>query len=388
MTAWRGRLAVLTATILAATALAGCDRAAGVPGTVTIGLVTPLTGPYKAIGDDMRAGWQAYLDQHDGRLGGHPIRVVVADEGDGGATARAAADKLVLADRAVAIVGAATAPAVSTLAGPITQARIPFVGVGGRPSTLTDLAYIWHTSFRSVDFGAAVGRRLADTVDGPIYVIGPDYQGGYDQLSGFVDAYTAAGGRLANPDGRPAYTPWPQTDNFAPWLSRLPDNTAAVYAFYAGAPAVAFVKQYRQLAGDVPVYGPGFLTEGAALTALGPAAEGVTTVMPYAPGLDNPTNQAFIDALPDGVVPNLYHVTSYDAARLLDLALAATGPDPTSEKINAAIAGLGDIDSPRGSWRQNPEHHTPVQGWYLRRVTLDGDTPTNTVVADLGRLDN
>jgi branched-chain amino acid transport system substrate-binding protein len=161
-----------------------------------------------------------------------------------------------------------------------------------------------------------------------------------------------------------------------------------VYAFYAGAPAVAFVKQYRQLAGGVSLYGPGFLTEGAALTAQGPAAEGVTTVMPYASGLDNPTNRAFVDALPNEVVPNLYHVTSYDAARLLDLALAAAGPDPTPEMINAAIAGLGDIDSPRGTWRLDPEHHTPIQGWYLRRVTLEGGTPANSVVVDLGRFEN
>ena len=42
---------------------------------------------------------------------------------------------------------------------------------------------------------------MAQNVAGSVYAFGPDYQGGYDQLRGFTDAYTKAGGKLANDGG-------------------------------------------------------------------------------------------------------------------------------------------------------------------------------------------
>ncbi|MEU8001637.1 ABC transporter substrate-binding protein [Catellatospora sp. NPDC049111] len=381
------------AAAIAATAVAGCEGSAMGDGstdttTLTIGILAPQTGPLAAIGTDMLAGWQLYLDQHDGKLGGHPVRVIVAEEGDGGATARASVDRLIKQEKASVIVGAASAPAVATAAGPTRDAQIPLIGVGGRPSTISDVAYLWHTSFDSRDYGKAIAAHIAKTVPGPVWVIGPDYQGGHDQISGFVDAYLAAGGKLANADGKPVFTPYPATTNFGPWLAQAKASGAkAVYAFYAGAPAVEFVRQYAQfgLHGTVPLYGPAFLTEGAALQAQAAAAAGVYTVANYSPDLPGPANQAFTTALAGRIkgAPTVYHLTSYDAAALLDKAIAAAGPDPTPQAINTAITAITTVDSPRGTWRFNAQH-TPVQAWYLRQVT--GATPANTMVTTLATI--
>ncbi|MEU8075940.1 ABC transporter substrate-binding protein [Catellatospora citrea] len=391
----RTMLSALAAT--AVLAVTGCTGSAmenqtSTPAkTLTIGFLAPQTGPLAAIGKDMLAGWNLYLDQHGGKLGGHQVKLVVADEGDGGPATRAAVDKFIKADKVTAIVGAASAPAVSTTAGPATEAQIPFVGVGGRPSSLSDLRYIWHTSFASVDYGKAVGAHLAKTADGPVYVIGPDYPGGHDQIGGFVQAFTAAGGKIANPGGKPVYTPYPATSNFAPWLTKIKDSGAkAVYAFYAGANSVDFVRQYRQLVdGALPLYGPAFLTEGAALPAQKDAADKVFTVANYCACIDNPANIAFAAAIRGraGSEPNVYHMTSFDGAALLDKAIAAASAagagTPTPQAINEAIAALGALDSPRGSWRIDATTHTPVQGWYLRQVTADNGAYTNKIVATL-----
>src|SRR3712207_7027802 len=53
--------------------------------------------------------------------------------------------------------------------------------------------------------------------------------------------------------------------SFQPYLARIQRSGAkAVYCFYAGAEAVAFVKQYQQfgLASKIPLYCSGFVTEG------------------------------------------------------------------------------------------------------------------------------
>ena len=392
MTFWhRSPRGAVAPAIVLALALAGCsgssldgDQASADDDELVIGVVVPKSGPYQPIGQDMLKGWTSYLDEHGGKLGGHPVRFVEADEGDGGPTARAAADKLITAEHVDAIVGVANADAVTNIAGPATAAHVPFLGTGGRPSTLQDLTYTWHTSFASTDYGKAAGPYLHASVAGPVYVIGPDYQGGRDQIEGFTTAFTAAGGQVANPNRQPTYTPWPGDGNFGAWLAKIKESGAkAVYAFYAGAPAVAFVKQYAQFGVGLPLYAPAFLTEGSALTAQGAAATGITTIATYDPTLTSPGNAAWVEAYKakhGGAAPNLYVETMYAAAVVLDKAIAAAGTSVTSETINKAIGKLGDVTSPRGTWKLHPATHTPVQRWCVRRVQTTGTGVANTVI--------
>ncbi|MDI6100813.1 ABC transporter substrate-binding protein [Actinoplanes sp. NEAU-A12] len=387
-------LAAAAAVLLAATGCSGSSLDTGRPaagdGTLTVGLIWPASGPYAALGKDQAAGWQLYLDTHGGKLGGRTIKTVTADEGTNQASALTAAKKLLDSDRAAVLVGTANADAASAVAAPATAKKVPFIGTGGRPSTLTDVSYTWHTSWLSREMGEAVAGYMKTAVDGPVYVIGPDYQGGYDQLGGFTDAFTKAGGRLANPDGKTTWTPWPATTNFLPFLNQVKESGAkAVYTFYAGTAAVDFVKQYQQADLKIPLYGAGFLTEGAVLGAQQAAADGVYTVMNYAPNLDNPANRAFAPAYQDkfGAAPNIYAVTGWDAALLLDKAIAAAGNDLTGEAVNKAIAALGAVDSPRGEWRFGTQH-APNQAYYLRQVRDDGRTRANVVTQTLTTLTN
>src|SRR5439155_874104 len=68
----------------------------------------------------------------------------------------------------------------------------------------------------------------------------------------------------------------------------------AIYAFFAGGGAVKFVKDYAAagLNKTIPLYGPGFLTDGT-LEAQGPAAQGLLTTLHYADNLDTPRNNGF-----------------------------------------------------------------------------------------------
>ncbi|HWS33260.1 MAG TPA: ABC transporter substrate-binding protein [Actinoplanes sp.] len=386
-------LLAATTVLLAATGCTGSsldDSSTPAAAGLTIGLIWPQSGPYAALGKDQAAGWQLYLDTHGGRLGGRTVTTVTADEGKDAASALAAARKLLDGDRATVLVGTASADAAAAVAAPATAKKVPFVGAGGRPSTLTDVSYTWHTSWLSREMGEAVAGYLTTAVNGPVYAIGPDYQGGYDQLGGFTDAFAKAGGKLANPDGRTAWTPWPATTNFLPFLNKVKESGAkAVYAFYAGTAAVDFVKQYEQSGLDIPLYGAGFLTEGTVLGAQKEAADGVYTVMNYAPNLDNPANRAFAPAYQDrfGAPPNIYAVTGWDAALLLDKAIAAAGENATGESINAAIAATGAVDSPRGEWRFGTLH-SPNQAYYLRQVRTDGRAQANVVTQTLTTLTN
>ncbi|MFY1615507.1 ABC transporter substrate-binding protein [Micromonospora sp. WMMD736] len=382
--------AALLALVLAvSTACADDEPGTTGGGSIKIGLLASLSGTYQSVGKEIRDGFELYLDTHDGKLGGRQVDLVVADEGNGAATAVPAATKLLKQDRVAALTGIVGGGSVAGVYPLLQETKVPLVGSNGRPE-IKDVSRVWHTSYLSDEPGAAIAQHVKDNVKGSVYAIGPDYQGGWDELRGFTDAFTKAGGTLANPDGKTTFTPFPATTNFTPYFARIKASGAqAVYTFYAGSAAVDFVKQYAQSEiKDVPLYAAGFLTEGGVLNAQGEAARDIYSVLNYSPDLDNAENRNFVAAWKakhDGS-PTTYALASYDAAAVLDRAIGAAGSDPTPEAINAQIGKLGQIASPRGAWQFSTVTHSPVQKWYLRQVRQDGRALSNTVVGDLATV--
>ncbi|WP_433294464.1 ABC transporter substrate-binding protein [Actinoplanes sp. CA-030573] len=444
--------------VLTLTAVAGCagssldttttttddDAASG--DTITVGLILPKTGPYQSLGDDMANAWNLYLELHGGKLGGRTVVTKTADEGTDETTARKSALRLLDSDHATVLVGSASAVPSAVIA-PLAAARhVPFIGTGGRPAdtAMPDRSYVWHVSWQSRETGAAIAPYLAKTIKGSVYAIGPAYTGGYDQLGGFTDAFVKAGGKLANPEGVNApganafaQTPFPGTKDYKPYLNKIRATGAkAVYTFYAGTDAVQFVKDYRDAGlSDIPLYAAGFLTEGKALDDEGANADGIYTVLNYSPTLPGDANAELVQDFQKKFqkTPTLYNCTAWDAAQVLDLAIAkaaatpatgsssaapslptssasstgpslsASGPAPashaagaasasssavalppvTGQAINIAIAGLGQINSPRGIFRLDPTSHAPIQPFYLRKVQSDGRSRSNVVIATL-----
>jgi branched-chain amino acid transport system substrate-binding protein len=378
----------LAGTTLAA---AGCspNQAGADDGTVKIGFLASLSGTYQAAGEDLRDGFQLYLNTHNGKLGGRKVDLVVADEGDGPATALPAATRMVKQDRVVALAGIVASGTFQAVSAMTTEHKVPLVGANGRPGKVDDVSWLWQTSFTADQAGAAAAPYLKDRIDGPVFAIGPDYVGGHEQLGGFTDAYLKLGGALANPGGKTMFTPFPATTNFVPYLTQIrPSGAKAVYAFYAGKSAIDFVRQYAQSdASDLPLYGA-FLTEGTVLAAQGPAAEGVWNISNYSPELNNSANRAFVEAwkVRYDRTPTPQAMAAFDAAAVLDRAIDRISGTVTAERINTELGNLGDVESPRGSWRFAAETHVPVQPWYLSVVLRDGATMSSQLVQELGTV--
>ncbi|MFI6082441.1 ABC transporter substrate-binding protein [Streptomyces sp. NPDC051217] len=372
-------------------AVTGCSSDSGAgDDTVKIGLVASLSGTYEAVGTELRKGFELYLATHDNKLGGRKAELVVADEGDGPPTAVPAATKLIKKDKVDALTGLVGGGSVNAVLPLIDQAKIPLLGSNARPP-VKDMKYVWTTSFLSDEPGKAIAPYIKEKVDGPVYAIGPDYQGGYDELRGFTEEFKRVGGKLANPDGETKWTPFPKTTNFMPYFADIAKTDAkAVYCFYAGKAAIDFAKQYAQSdVADLPLY-TAFVTEGSVLQAQGDAAKDVYSVLNYAADLDNEANRKFAAdwTAKHDTQPTTFAMASYDAAAVLDQAIAdaADKGEVTPETINTAIGALGQIDSPRGAWEFGDKAHSPVQQWYLRQVRKDGDQLANVMVQDLATL--
>lgn len=376
-----------------ATAACGNSSMSGSSGKgsqrIKIGLLVALTGVYQSVGNDMKNGFQLYLNTHGGKLGGLPVDVSIADEGDG-SIAHASAEKLIKQDNVQAITGIVGVPAMNACKVLADQYKLPIVGANARAGKMNNLDWIWLSSYISNEPGLAMGAYVKSVADGPVYVMGPEYAGGHDEVEGFIQSFTQAGGKLANPGGKAVYTPYPNTPNFQPYLAALDRaQPKAVYVFYAGGLAVGFVKQFRQFLGNkYPLYAAGFLVEGSVLAAEGNAALGIKNSLNYAADLDNPANRTFVAAYQQAynTLPTCFSMAAYDAGAVLDRAIgaaAAGGKTVTSSAINDAIGKVGQIDSPRGPWQFSPTSQSPVQKWYLREVRNDGRTLSNAMVSEL-----
>ncbi|WP_395109076.1 ABC transporter substrate-binding protein [Actinomadura sp. SCN-SB] len=382
-------VAALTAGALALSACGGSslDQSGGGEsgGPVKIGLLIPLSGVYAPLGQDMRDGFKLYLDQHGGKLGGSEAEVVEADEGEGPQTGVPAAQKLVSQDRTTAVVGVVNSATALGLRDFFTESKQPLLVANAGADAITagrKSDYVWRTSFANGKVGAALGPAVAKEAKGGVYLIAADYAAGREMVAGFRKAFEAAGGKVAGEK----YTPFGKTQDYQPYLSAIRSSGAkAVYAFYAGAEAVSFVKQYKQfgLSDEIDLYGTGFLTEGDVLKAQGQAAVGTKTSLHYSAELDTPRNKEFVAAYQKAFnePPTVYSVQAYDAAAALDKALAKT-KGAGGQKLAEALGEVGPIDSPRGSWTFDTAHDAQ-QKYYLREVRSSGGTMVNAVVSEL-----
>lgn len=384
-------MAWAAASVLALTAcgggtLGGGDDDEAAEGPIKIGLLVPQSGVYKSLGDDMKAGFEVYLEQNDNMLGGAEVEVILADEGESADSGKAAADKLVKQDGVAVVTGVVNSAVLNGVVDLFETSEIPLVGSNASPTTLTDTTYVWRTSYVNDEPGKALGAYVAENVDGEVYFLAADYQAGLDEVTGFKESFEPAGGQVADE----VYTPFPSTTNFQPFLSNARSSGAeALFSFYAGGAAVEFVKQYDQfgLKDEIAHYSAGFLTEGGVLDGQGESALGTFTAMNYNYDLDNELNQQFVEDYEahTGMKPTTYAMASYDAAKVLDLAIEASGGTADSAAINTAIGEIEEIESPRGTWTWS-EIGTPVQMWHLREVQEVDGVLTNVVIEELGEL--
>ncbi len=349
-------------------------------GPVDIGLLVPTSGVYAPLGQDMEQGFRMLLDEKGGKLGGRTVNLEVVDEGESPDTGVPGAQRLVQkqVDAVVGVVNSGTALGVRAA---FQEAKIPLIVANAGADAITGASksdYVWRTSFSNGGVAGALGPYAA-TKCKSAFLIAADYAAGKEATAGFQKTFTAAGGTIAGS----VFPPFGKTTNYQPFLAQISQSTAdCVFTFFAGAEAVAFTKQYRELGVKQTLFASGFLTEGGVLTATGQAAVGIENSLHYSDQLDNKRNVEFVKAYTAKYkeAPTAYAVQAYDAAQALDQALS--GGAENGEGVVKGLQGIKTIDSPRGEFSFD-EGHGPKQTYYLRKVETKGGALVNNVVQEL-----
>ena len=353
-------------------------------GELKIGLLSGFSGPYAAFGPDMASSIEIYLDQHNGLIGGLKPTVIQEDESATPQDALLKARKLVEQDRVhvlMGLVSSANALAVRDL---LDGSHTPTIITNAGADDLTGSKrspYIIRVSFSSWQQGAPSGKFAVNQGWKKVLGFAPDYAAGYEQLNGFADAFTQAGGTLIDK----VFPPLGNSD-YAPFLAKIkPANPDAVWAFFAGADQIKFVQQYEQFIGtSIPLFG-NTLSRNAAESigkSVGVVKMGCTG---WEESLDNPLNQKYVgDFMKKFNRHNDYGEYTYDGVALLDKVLTDLKGDTNPDKLIQGLNGITSFQSVRGEIRIDPDSHGLIQTYYQTAPDIQGDTARVKVVGPLG----
>ncbi len=343
-----------------------------------IGMITTLSGGGSSLGIDVRDGFQLAIK--DGKLGGHPVSLIVEDDARKPDKAKEIADRMVERDKVDIMTGIIWSNLAIAVVPKVTKEGVFYISPNAGPSLLAGKGCnenYFNVAWQNDNLHEAVGQYVKDQGYKKVYILAPNYPAGKDALNGFKRFYQGA---LAGE----VYTKLGQKDYAAEIAALRSAEPDAVFFFLPGGMGISFLKQYAQagLRDSIPIFGPAFSFDQGILQAVGDAALGVINSSQWNKDLDNPANKEFVAAFQAayGRLPSLYASQGYDAARLIGSALAAVDGDLSNQDGFRAALLAAKFESVRGSFRFGPNHH-PIQDIYVRQVVKEGDVYTNKILS-------
>jgi branched-chain amino acid transport system substrate-binding protein len=374
-------------TILLGTALAaGLSLAPARAEELRLGFIAPMTGIFAQVGKDMVNGFQMYLDEHGGKLGGMDVKFIVEDDQAKPDLGVTKAKKLVLQDKVHMFIGGVLASTGYALAPVSTELKTIYIASIPAADDLTQrqaskYPYFFRTGWSSSQPHQPLGQWACDQGYKKIVTIGADYAFGYESVGGFQKTFEDCGGKVIQKI-------WPAlgTKDFGPYIPTIKADADAIFTLMVGPMSLQFPKQLRASGFKKPIVGGGTSYDEFALPFMGDEVIGDVSALQYSAALDTPKNTAFVKAYRAkyGKVPSYFSESNYSTALLIDEVIKkAGGKWPGPEKF-IEMASAEKLDTPRGP--VSFEDRNPVQNIYIKKVEkkkmfgYDKDELWNTVI--------
>ena len=336
---------------------------------IKVGFMLPYSGTYAALGNAIENGFRMYVGEQGGKLGGREIEFFKVDDESDPAKATDNVNRLIKRDKVDVIVGTVHSGVAMAMAKAVKESGtvliVPNAGADAvtgpmcAPNIFRSSFSNWQTAYPMGLVAAKEGKKTAMTITWK-------YAAGEEAVNGMKEGFEKSGGKIT----KQLTLPFPNVEFQALLTEIAAAKPDAVFSFFAGAGAVKFVKDYHAsgLSKTIPLYGPGFLTDGT-LEAQGEAAQGMLTTLHYADELGTERDKTFRVnyAKSYKLQPDVYAVQGYDAAQMLTVGLKAAGGDISKKDVFRTAIEKATIPSPRGDFTLSKAHN-PVQDIYLRKV--------------------
>lgn len=347
--------------------------------TVKIGMITTLSGGGSGLGIAVRDGFNLAITQEGGKLGGYPVKLIVADDARKPDKAKQIANQFIKRDKVDIMTGIIWSNLAIAVVPKVVREGIFYISPNAGPSLLAGKGChenYFNAAWQNDNLHEAMGQYVRDKNFKRVYILAPNYPAGKDALRGFKRYYKS------KPIGE-LYTKLGQKDYAAEIATLRSAKPDAVFFFLPGGMGISFIKQYNQagLTKEIPLFGPAFSFDQTILSAVGKAALGVMNSSQWNKDINNPANKRFVDDFKKayGRLPSLYASQGYDTARLIGSAIKAVGGNMSKKDALREAFRKADFESVRGSFRFGPNHH-PIQDIYIRKVVEEDGLLTNRIV--------
>lgn len=256
---------------------------------IKLGTVAALEGPLANTGMDAHRQLQLLLEQIDYKAGGRPIEWIKESSNGQPDVALARARKLIEQDRVDIVLGplsGAEGIAIRDYSRTVPNRTFVNGSSGAADTTLRNpSSNFFRFSMDGTQWVAGLGEHVKNVMKvDEVTVMASDYAFAYAQVFGFSLQYTKAGGRINY-----IWSPF-GTSDYSSLISRIPASSGAIFAAYGGSDSLAFLTQYAQAGGALPLVGGTLLAEQTILAARGPHRRllaGIVAAGPVADHYDN-----------------------------------------------------------------------------------------------------
>jgi len=334
-----------------------------------IGYIAPTTGIFAQIGKDMVNGFQLYLDEHGGKLGGMDVKFIVEDNQGKPDTAVTKAKKLVLQDKVNMFIGGLLASTGYALAPVSTSEKTLYISSISSADDLTQrqlskYPYFIRTSWSSSLPNHPLGQWACEQGYKKVITIAADYAFGYESVGGFQKAFEDCGGKVIQKI-------WPPlgTKDFGPYIPTMKGDADAIYTLMVGPMSLQFPKQLRGAGNKKPIIAGGTSYDEFVLPFMGDEVIGDVSSLHYSAAIETPANEKFVKAYRAkyGKVPSYYSENNYTTALWIDETIKkAGGKFPGAEQFIKLMQGI-KVDAPRGPVELD-DMRNPIENVYIKKV--------------------
>jgi branched-chain amino acid transport system substrate-binding protein len=340
---------------------------------VKVGVVLPLTGGLAPVGKQVQAGIKAYMDKNGASVAGKKIDLIVKDDGSVPDNSKRLAQELIVNDK-VAVIGSALTPSAMAIGPLSTQAKTAnVVMVSGTSGVINpNNPYMVRTSFTLGQQSGIIAEWAAKNGSKKVVIVQSDWAPGAEATAVFTEAFTKAGGQIAETIKVPLANP-----DFAPFLQRARDaNPDTLFVFVPAGQAGTFAKQFAERGLDkagIKLIGPGDIVDDNDLPGMGDSMLGVVTAGIYSAYHNSPMNKEYVAAFKkaNGLRPNFISLGGYDGMHVIYEGLKKTQGKTDGATLVDAMKGM-KWESPRGPISIDPETRDIVQNIYIGKVEKVG----------------
>ena len=333
-----------------------------------IGYIAPVTGIFAQVGKDMVNGFQLYLDEHGGKLGGADVKFIVEDDQGKPDTGVTKAKKLILQDHVHMFIGGLLASSGYALAPVSTAEKTLYISSISSADDLTQrqlskYPYFLRTSWTSSLPHQPLGQWACDQGYKTAVAIAADYAFGYETVGGFQKVFEDCGGKVIQKI-------WPPlgTKDFGPYIPTM-KKADIIFTTMVGPMALQFPKQLRAAGNKTPIVASGVSYDEFVLPFMGDEVIGDVSALHYSAALETPENEKFVKAYRAkyGKVPSYYSENNYTTAMWIDEAMKkAGGKYPGPEQFIKLVEGI-KLNAPRGPVELD-DMRNPIENVYIKKV--------------------